>query len=252
MASQKLPSIVQTVDARGKLTLYSLYKQINEGDADDTHENEEQMEPVKYQAWLKQKGKQVEQCQMEYIAVFAEYDAEFKAILTQIVEGSIKNIKVDDSNNKAGGILSKSVPRPKAEDDSAYLKSLSADETEVLQIYQGIREEKNEEMLVKMIESGKIGLHTTNKENMDAFLFAIDCEFSLKTLELLLSKGFDVNCQDQDGRTPLHYAVDLENAELVSFLMKHGARPDIQDFNYSTPLDEADKESEEFKIMSGR
>lgn len=85
---------------------------------------------------------------MEYIKVFAEYDAEFKAILTQIIEGSIKNIKVDDSNNKAGGILSKSVPRPKAGDDSEYLKSLSADETEVLQIYQGIREDKNEEMLL--------------------------------------------------------------------------------------------------------
>jgi len=152
---------------------------------------------------------------MEYIAVFAEYDAEFKAILTQIIEGSIKNIKVDDSNNKAGGILSKSVPRPKAEDQSAYLKSLNADETEVLQIYQGIREDKNEEMLLRMIESGKIGLHTTNKENMDAFLLAIDCEFSLKTLELLLKKGYDVNTQDQEGRTPLHYAVDLGNEELL-------------------------------------
>jgi acyl-CoA-binding protein len=32
---------VSTVDAEGKLTLYSLYKQINEGDADDVPENEE-------------------------------------------------------------------------------------------------------------------------------------------------------------------------------------------------------------------
>ncbi len=69
---------------------------------------------------------------MEYIAVFAEYDEEFRTILTQIIEGSIKNIKVDDSNNKAGGILSKSVPRPKVEDDSAYLKTLTLNETEIL------------------------------------------------------------------------------------------------------------------------
>lgn len=82
---------------------------------------------------------------MEYIAVFAEYDEEFKTILQQIIEGSIKNIKIDDNNNKAGGILSKSVPRPKAEDDSAYRSGLSATEAEILYIYQGIREDKNEE-----------------------------------------------------------------------------------------------------------
>jgi hypothetical protein len=40
MATQKLPSIVDKMDVRGKLTFYSLYKQINDGDADlfpDTH-----------------------------------------------------------------------------------------------------------------------------------------------------------------------------------------------------------------------
>ena len=34
MATQKLPTIIDKVDARAKLTFYSLYKQINEGDAD--------------------------------------------------------------------------------------------------------------------------------------------------------------------------------------------------------------------------
>lgn len=81
-----------------------------------------------------------------------------------------------------------------------------------------------------MIKSGKIALHTINKENMDAFLLAVDCEFSLKTLEYLLSQGYDVNTQDQDGRTPLHYAVDLENIELIKFLIAHGASPYKQDF----------------------
>jgi hypothetical protein len=64
---------------------------------------------------------------MEYIAVFAEYDAEFKTILQQVLDGSIKNIKVYDSNSKAGGVMSKSVPRPKPEDDSAYIKTLNTD-----------------------------------------------------------------------------------------------------------------------------
>ena len=47
MASQKLKSIIGTVDPRGKLTFYSLYKQINEGDADDVPGNADITEPMK-------------------------------------------------------------------------------------------------------------------------------------------------------------------------------------------------------------
>ena len=62
---------------------------------------------------------------MEYIALFAQRDAEFAEIVAQIVEGKIKNIRVDDSNAKAGGVMSKAVPRPKAEDNSEYMSSLN-------------------------------------------------------------------------------------------------------------------------------
>ena len=47
MATQKLPSILDKVDSRGKLTFYSLYKQINEGDADDAPGNDEVTNPIK-------------------------------------------------------------------------------------------------------------------------------------------------------------------------------------------------------------
>lgn len=47
MATQKLPSILEKIDSRGKLTFYSLYKQINEGDADEAPDNEEVTSPVK-------------------------------------------------------------------------------------------------------------------------------------------------------------------------------------------------------------
>ena len=41
MSSQKLPSIVSKIDKQGNLTFYSLYKQINEGDADEVPGNKE-------------------------------------------------------------------------------------------------------------------------------------------------------------------------------------------------------------------
>lgn len=47
MATQKLPSILEKIDARAKITFYALYKQINEGDADDAPGNEEVTNPIK-------------------------------------------------------------------------------------------------------------------------------------------------------------------------------------------------------------
>lgn len=46
---------------------------------------------------MQQKGKSNEQCQMEYIALFAKCDAEFQTIVDQVLSGDIKNIKVEDS-----------------------------------------------------------------------------------------------------------------------------------------------------------
>jgi acyl-CoA-binding protein len=50
------------MEPRGRLTLYSLYKQINESDADEVPGNSDVTGKIRYDAWLKQKGKSVEQC----------------------------------------------------------------------------------------------------------------------------------------------------------------------------------------------
>lgn len=52
MATQKLPTILKTVDDKGKLTFYSLYKQINECDADEVPGNQEATQPTKQYIFL--------------------------------------------------------------------------------------------------------------------------------------------------------------------------------------------------------
>ncbi|MCL2184583.1 MAG: ankyrin repeat domain-containing protein [Treponema sp.] len=64
--------------------------------------------------------------------------------------------------------------------------------------------------------------------------------------ELLLSrdqnaKGYflsevEVNATDDNGRTPLHYAVELQDVQLVDFFLKLGAKPDVHDLDFQTPL----------------
>jgi len=82
-------------------------------------------------------------------------------------------------------------------------------EHEVFQIYQAIREDKNEDLLRKLIEEDTLTLDSRNKEGMGPLLLAVDCEFSHDTLKFLIVKGCNVNAQDDQGRTALHYACDL-------------------------------------------
>ena len=41
-------------------------------------------------------------------------------------------------------------------------------------------------------------------------------------VDLLLSKGADVNNKDKNGVTPLHWAAKLGHKEVVELLRKHG------------------------------
>lgn len=50
--------------------------------------------------------------------------------------------------------------------------------------------------MVRLVEQGKLTVDTRNKENVDIFLLAVDCEFSFKTLKFLIDHGFKVNTQD--------------------------------------------------------
>lgn len=79
-------------------------------------------------------------------------------------------------------------------------------------MYQAIRDDKNEELLRKLISEGKIKADTKNKEGVTPLLLCVDCEFSLATLKSLVEEhGCSVNDHDDQGRTALHFACDLEN-----------------------------------------
>jgi len=59
--------------------------------------------------------------------------------------------------------------------------------------------------------------------------------------KFLLEQQIDPNARDDEGRTPLHYASNVEVAEL---LLKHGADPNAQDNEGNTPLHVAVREGD--------
>ncbi|NPA12901.1 MAG: hypothetical protein GXO45_02815 [Aquificae bacterium] len=58
-------------------------------------------------------------------------------------------------------------------------------------------------------------------------------------VKLAIAKGADVNAQDENGGTALHWAVFYEYEDIVKLLLMHGANPYIKDKNGITPIDVA-------------
>ena len=63
-------------------------------------------------------------------------------------------------------------------------------------------------------------------------------EGNLAEAAKLLDRGFDPNVFDEIGKTPLHYAAAGEHADVVSLLLRRGARVDAhhEPSTSNTPL----------------
>jgi ankyrin repeat protein len=59
---------------------------------------------------------------------------------------------------------------------------------------------------------------------------------SSNAVDILLAYGVDIKAKSYNGRTPLHYAVNAECANITSKLLQHGIAPRHLDFRYVTPF----------------
>src|SRR5215831_4481772 len=58
-------------------------------------------------------------------------------------------------------------------------------------------------------------------------------------IEMIAKKSADINAAEADGSTPLLWAANLNDLDLVSRLLKAGANPNVRNKLGSTPLAEA-------------
>ena len=116
------------------LTLYSLFKQQKDGNADEFEKNKTQTKPERYAVWLQQADKGEIQCIKEYIILVGQCDAQFNETVKSVASGAIKEINIDTEGS--GNPFIKTVPCPAKPDDTEYKNSLKGRDREIFKIYE--------------------------------------------------------------------------------------------------------------------
>ena len=106
---------------------------------------------------------------------------------------------------------------------------LTFSEKEIFKLYEEITDNKDEKKLIDLLKTGQLKPSQVSKEGQTPLMIAVDNSFSLGTISELIDLGCDVNAKDNDGATPLHTSALLENAELFKTLLSKGADVDIED-----------------------
>lgn len=98
----------------------------------------------------------------------------------------------------------------------------------------------NNEVVVFFIENGAL---INEISPMGTALMASIVKGNNDIVELLLKKNADVNVTDNQGTTPLMYAVQFKNSEVVKWLLEHKAD--------KTKVDAKGKTAFEYAVFSG-
>jgi ankyrin repeat protein len=117
----------------------------------------------------------------------------------------------------------------------------------------GIKEDANIKTIRFLIENGQdVSALTWGENGANALHLAAANEETTELIDIILETGeFDINGVDNDGRTPLHFAIKRPNPVTINArrLIKMGADPGIADKNGVTPLHMAARNAESIDLI---
>jgi len=79
-------------------------------------------------------------------------------------------------------------------------------------------------------------INKQDEEGRSALHFAVDRGHEELARVLVAELHFNVDIQDREGQTPLSYACNTEQSNLILLLLAHGANPTMEDNDGETPL----------------
>lgn len=139
LAGQAFDNIMKEGKANEQvaMTLYSLFKQNKDGDADEFEKNKQNTKPERYAVWLQQAGKSVEQCYKEYIILVAQIDKQYNETVNGVITGVIQEINI---NRQDANPFAKEVPQPVKPDDTEYIEGLEGEDKRIFEVYNDLLE----------------------------------------------------------------------------------------------------------------
>ena len=90
------------------------------------------------------------------------------------------------------------------------------------------------ELCEKLLSKGA-KVNTRDEDGCSPLLWAV-LAANLKAVKLLLDRQAEVNCQNHDGETPLHWAALTGKIEIAKLLLAKGAKVNAKDIFGITPL----------------
>ncbi|CAJ0930259.1 unnamed protein product, partial [Mesorhabditis belari] len=225
-AASFLPSITDRVNEQVLLRLYGLYKLATMGPP--TSEDKPSFYDVrgkkKFQAWSDLKGLSPRDAMGEYIL---EIDS--------LGLGWNPNVSV---NRQTFGKLPS---RPAVEEP----EETKVETTEALWFLSCQNDDL--EVAERLLANDSNLLNMADKvTELTALHWAID-KGSKNVAKWLIDCGADVDIQDPDGNTPLHYAAYCTQYEIAQHLLAHGANSTIRNEDDSTPQECA--ENDDLKVL---
>lgn len=164
----------------------------------------------------------------------SKFSEQMSQTLKSIEDGDIEHFHyerqqsdLDKANDNPGGALQKKMPVPKREltaDEQRFVANMNDREKELKELYEGFRKDQIKEAGTKLLDAvckGKLKPNERDKLGLCPYLFAIDASLELDIIQRLIKEGgCDIESTDAEGDTALHYAVNLDNKELETWLVQ--------------------------------
>jgi len=209
-AAGHLQTLASSLAAEKLLTIYGYYKQANEGDCNTNKPGIFSYQArQKWDAWMAMKGKSKEEAMKGYINEISNIDPDWE-------------LKAKGGDGpKTGWVTVSSLANN--ED-----KNISEDDKTP---FDWVKE--NNLAKLKCLDSS--AMEIKDEDGMSLLHWAADRDYP--DILLYLIGKIDINVQDADGQTALHYATSCGNVKALNVLIDNGANQTIKDNEGLLPVD---------------